>query len=170
MCEIILYLCYKEEKNGILYSENGILYSGLLNSAGMQPNTAAIPHIGRKIERIRTIKGVKQKELADKIGMRQGTLSKIEQSETVDEIKLKQIADALEVSVDAIKNFNEEAVINNIQNNYDNAVVNSPQIAYQFNSVDKLTELFEENKKLYERLLESERKKNELLESLLKSK
>ena len=83
----------------------------------MAPKTAAIPHIGRKIERIRTLKGIKQETLAAKLGMSQGTLSKIEQSEKVDEDKLKLIADALELSVDAIKNFNEDAIVNNIQNN-----------------------------------------------------
>ena len=126
----------------------------------MAPKTAAIPHIGRKIERIRTLKGIKQETLAAKLGMSQGTLSKIEQSEKVDEDKLKLIADALELSVDAIKNFNEDAIVNNIQNNYDSSVVNS-QINYQFNSIEKIIEL-------YERLLDTERKKNELLESFLR--
>ena len=126
----------------------------------MAPKTAAIPHIGRKIERIRTLKGIKQETLAAKLGMSQGTLSKIEQSEKVDEDKLKLIADALELSVDAIKNFNEDAIVNNIQNYYDSSVVNS-QINYQFNSIEKIIEL-------YERVLDTERKKNELLESFLR--
>ena len=134
----------------------------------MPPKTAAIPHIGRKIERIRTLKGIKQDVFAKQIGMSQSALSKLEKCATIDNTKLKTIADALEVSVEAIENFNEEAVINNIQNNYDNAVVNSPQIAYQFNSVEKVEALFQENKKLYERLLASEQQKVELLESMLK--
>ena len=136
----------------------------------MPPKTAAIPHIGRKIERIRTLKGVKQETLAIKLGISQSALSKIEKSATIDEAKLKMIADALDVNVEAIENFNEEAVINNIQNNYDNAVVNSPQIAYQFNSVEKLEALFAENKRLYERLLASEQEKVELLEAMLRDK
>ena len=60
----------------------------------------------------------------------------------------------------ALKNFNEDAIVNNIQNNYDSSVVNS-QINYQFNSIEKIIEL-------YERLLDTERKKNELLESFLR--
>ena len=135
----------------------------------MPPKTAAIPHIGRKIERIRTLKGVKQETLADKMGISQSALSKIEKSATIDEAKLKMIADALEVNVEAIENFNEDAAINNVQNNYDSAVVNS-QINYQYNPIDKLVEVYEENKKLYERLLSSERQRVELLEALLKDK
>lgn len=133
----------------------------------MPPKTAVIPHIGRKIERIRTLKGIKQEILAAKVGMSQSALSKIEKSATIDDAKLKIIADGLEVSVEAIENFNEDAAINNVQNNYDSAVVNS-QINYQYNPVDKLVEVFEENKKLYERLLASERQKVELLEAMLK--
>ena len=133
----------------------------------MPPKTAAIPHIGRKVERIRTLKGIKQDDLADKIGVSQSTMSKLEKSASIDDVKLKLIADALEVNVEAIKNFNEDAAINNIQNNYDSAVVNS-QINYQYNPLDKLVEIMEENKKLYERLLASEQEKVKLLESLLK--
>jgi len=130
----------------------------------MPPKTAAKPHIGRKIERIRTLKGIKQDILAAKMGMHQSTLSKIEKSATIDEAKLKMIADAMEVSVEAIENFNEEAVINhmnNIHNNYDSSV--NAVIYYQLSPIEKIVEL-------YERLLTSEREKVTLLEGLLKNK
>ena len=39
-----------------------------------------------------------------------------------------------------------------------------------FNPLDKYIEAMEENKKLYERLLESEKQKNELLQGMLKEK
>jgi transcriptional regulator with XRE-family HTH domain len=126
----------------------------------MHPTTAAIPHIGRKIERIRTIKGIKQSELAEKIGMQQGTLSKIEQSEKVESEKLKQIAEALEMTEDAIANFNEDAVISTINSFHDSSAFN---FQCQFNPIDKIVEL-------YERLLKSEREKNEIWELLQKEK
>ena len=131
----------------------------------MQPKTAAIPHIGRKIERIRTLKGIKQDILAEKIGISQGTLSKIEKSAKVDEAKLKTVADALEMSVDAIKNFDEDALTNLINNIHDNSFDNH-SIAFiynQFNPIEKIVEL-------YERLLDGERKRNDLLEAQLKNK
>ena len=126
---------------------------------------APVLHIGRKIERIRTLRGIKQETLAATLGITQAAVSKMEQSEKVGDDRLKQVADALGVTVDAIKNFDENATINNNIYDQNNTVIN-----YQFNPIDKLVELFEENKKLYERLLDSERKKSELLESLLKKK
>ena len=118
-------------------------------------------HMGRKIVRIRELRGMKQGTLASAIGVSQQTISRIEQSETIDDDKLKEIADALNVTVEAIKNFNEDAVINhmnNIHNNHDNSV--NAVVYYQMSPIDKITEL-------YERLLESERKKCEMLERLL---
>lgn len=104
------------------------------------------PHIGLKIQRIRTIKGIQQKVLADKLGITQSSLSQIENSKDVDEARLKQIADALEVSVDAIKNFNEEAVVNYIQNNntYDSSMpTNNLATSMTFNPIEKMAELYE---------------------------
>ena len=121
----------------------------------MPPKTATVPHIGKKVERIRTLKGIKQETLATKLGMSQSSLSKIEQSETIDAEKLKLIADALEVTVEAILNFNEDAVINhmnNIHNNYDSSI--NAVIYYQLSPIEKIIEL-------YERLLATERKRND---------
>jgi len=46
---------------------------------------AETSHIGRKISRIREIRGIKQDHLAIELGISQQTISKIEQSETVEE-------------------------------------------------------------------------------------
>ena len=70
-------------------------------------------HIGRKIERIRILKGVKQETLASELGVTQGAVSRMEQSEGIHEGKLGRIAEILGVSAEMIKNFNEEAVFNN---------------------------------------------------------
>ncbi len=123
-----------------------------------------VNHIGRKIVRIRELKGMKQETLAQKLGISQQSVSRIEQSEELDDEKLKQIADALEVSVEAIKAFNEDAIINhmnNIHNNHDSSV--NAVIYYQLSPIEKIVEL-------YERLLESERKRNEALEAQLRNK
>jgi len=119
-------------------------------------------HIGRKISRIREIRGIKQDALAFELGVSQQSISKIEQSEEVEESTLEKIAGALGVSAEAIKNFNEEAIFNIIGNTYHD---NSSSLNYQcsFNPLDKLMESIEENKKLYERLLASEREKIEIL-------
>jgi transcriptional regulator with XRE-family HTH domain len=121
-------------------------------------------HIGRKIGRIRELRGIKQDALAYELGVSQQSISRIEQSETVEEDKLQQIAKVLGVTAEAIKNFNEEAVINIISSTlHDNAGSINNNCTLNFNPMDKLLEVIEENKKLDERLLQAEREKNELL-------
>jgi len=123
------------------------------------------PHIGRKISRIRELRGMKQEALAIELGISQQAVSKLEQSEQIEDSTLDKVATVLGVSKEAIKNYSDEAVINNIQNNYDNTVVNGPGVNYNctFNPLEKLIDVMEENKKLYERLLVSEREKIEIL-------
>jgi len=122
-------------------------------------------HIGRKISRIREIRGIKQETLASELGVSQQTVSRMEQSETIEDDVLAKVAEILGVSSEAIKNYSDEAVIYNIQNNYEGSHNQGANVGSQvnFNPIDKLIELFEENKKLYERLLQAEIAKNELL-------
>ncbi len=124
-------------------------------------------HIGRKIRRLREIKGIKQEVLASKLGISHQAVSKMEQSETIDEEKLRQVADALEVTPETIKNFNEEMAINNISNTYENSHVT--MVNYQFNPIEKIVELYDEKVALLERLLASEREKIQLLESITRT-
>lgn len=133
-------------------------------------------HIGRNISRLRELRGMKQLALAEAIGVSQQTISNIESSENVDEDKLQLVATALEVSVEAIRNFSEDAMINYFNTFNDNDFSHSqganfaPHSANNctFNPLDKLMEVVDENKKLYERLLESEKEKVRLLEKLMK--
>ncbi|WP_192347918.1 helix-turn-helix domain-containing protein [Algoriphagus sp. Y33] len=127
-------------------------------------------HIGHKIRRIRELKGVKQESLAAELGISRQTVSKIEQSDTIDEEMLDRIARALDVPVERIKGFNEDAIINIISSTlYDNAGSINNNSTLNFNPIEKLVALFEENKNLYERMLETERSKIKLLEDQLKS-
>ena len=123
--------------------------------------------MGRKISRIRELQGMKQEALAALIGVSQQTISKMEQSSDVEDLALNKIAQALGVTAEAIKNFSDEAVVNYF--NTFNDVVSSSNFGHNntctFNPLDKLMELVEENKKLYEHLLQSEREKAELLKS-----
>ena len=113
-------------------------------------------HIGRKISRIREIRGIKQDYLAIELGVSQQTISKIEQSEEVEDAMLEKIAGVLGVSAEAIKNFSEEVLIFHIQNMHDNASAYQYNYQCHYNPLDKVVEL-------YERLLQSEREKVELL-------
>jgi transcriptional regulator with XRE-family HTH domain len=107
---------------------------------------------------------MKQEALAQALGTNQQAISAIENSETIDEEKLKAIAEVLGVSVEGIKNFSEEAVLNIIGNTYhDSNVVNGNAYSCNFNPLDKMVELFE-------RLVQAEKEKVEYLERLLKGK
>lgn len=118
-------------------------------------------HIGQNLQRVRVYLGVKQDALASDLNMSQSAVSKIEQQEEIEDGLLKQIADALGVSPELIRNFDlEKAVYNINHNDYREATISDGATTYaisqQINPVDKIVEL-------YERLLQSEREKIEIL-------
>ncbi|NTE03300.1 helix-turn-helix transcriptional regulator [Agrobacterium tumefaciens] len=120
------------------------------------------PHIGRKISRIRELRGMKQEALAIELGISQQAVSKLEQSEQIEDSTLDKVATVLGVSKEAIKNYSDEVVFNVISNTYhnsssDHSTLIASSVNYQptFNTVEKIVEL-------YERLLSSEREKIEI--------
>lgn len=119
-------------------------------------------HIGRKISRIRELRGIKQETLAQELGVSQQTVSRMEQSENVEEDTLQKTAKVLGVTPEGIRHFTEESVFNNINNFHDHAVQN------MFNPIEKIVQLYDEKVALLERLLQSEREKNELLSQQLR--
>lgn len=117
--------------------------------------------LGEKIERIREFRGIKQETLASALGISQQSVSKLEKEETIDEEKLKRVADALGVTPEVIKDFDEQKVIYNINNHnlYNNTFNDSSMaVSQQFNPIEKIVEL-------YERLLELEREKVSYLQN-----
>ena len=124
-------------------------------------------HIGRNIAKIREMRGIKQETLAELLGVSQQKISLYENTEDLENIKLEPIAKALEVSVEALKNFSEEAVFNIISNTFNENSSNNNNYLCTINPIDKLIEVYDENKKLYERLLESEQEKSRLIEELI---
>lgn len=135
-------------------------------------STKPKPHHGRRVSRMRELLGIKQEVLAIKLGTTQQAISRLEQNETIDDERMDQIAKALGVTSDAIRNFDEEKMVMNIQNNYDTS---KPE--YSFNTyctfnpldkmietVDKLQSAMEENKRLYEALLKEKEERIKLLE------
>lgn len=130
-------------------------------------------HIGRNIARIREMRGMKQETLADLLGVSQQKVSLLENAETLEDHKLEPIAKALELPLEALKNFSEDAFFNIISNTFhtnDNGIAILRTENYQptFNPLDKLVESYEENKKLYERLLETEKEKSRVIEELVR--
>ncbi|QIK60648.1 helix-turn-helix transcriptional regulator [Dysgonomonas sp. HDW5A] len=121
---------------------------------------------GYSVKRLREILGVKQEDLADKLQISQQTISKIEQKDILEDDLLNNIAKALNVSVEAIKNFSEDAALNIISNSFtsnDTSTLNAVNYQCSFNPLDKIIEL-------YERMLKAEQEKVNILEQMLKDK
>ncbi|MBW8201639.1 helix-turn-helix domain-containing protein [Flagellimonas abyssi] len=117
-------------------------------------------HIGRKISRIRELRGMKQETLADQLGISQQAISNIENSEKVDDIKLEEIASILGVTKEGIENFSEEAVFNIINNTFKDNSSNNNNYLCTINPIEKIIEL-------YERLVQAEKEKVASLEKQL---
>ena len=117
-------------------------------------------HIGKKICRIREIRGIKQEVLAQELGISQQQVSRLEQSEAIEEEVLEKIAKVLGVTAEAVKNFSEEAMVNYFSTFNDHSVNQGAVYAFNstFNPIDKLVEL-------YERLLAREKEKLDLIKN-----
>ena len=132
-------------------------------------NTEAAPQIskdvnhGRNVKRLREIMGIKQEVLAEGLNVSQQTVSRLESQEELDNDMLNKIAKVLNIPVDAIKSYNDDLAVNIISNTM---TFNEQSAAYQqnFNSINKIIQLYEEKIALYERLLKAEQEKNFLLE------
>jgi transcriptional regulator with XRE-family HTH domain len=133
-----------------------------------------IIHMGRNIKRFREMLGIKQEGMALELGedWNQRKISLLEQKEVVEPDVLEQVAKVLKVPAQAIRNFDEEQVINIISNPVFENCQQPAVINYNptFNPIEKWLEALEEIKKLYERLLQAEKEKVALLEKILDKK
>ncbi|TAN21112.1 MAG: XRE family transcriptional regulator [Chitinophagaceae bacterium] len=103
------------------------------------------PNIGKKIERIRSLRGLSQSELGELLGgISKQAVSKMEQNDTMDEDRIKEVAKALGVTTEGLKKFNEESILYCTANFYEgshsvntniNTIVNEP--------VEKIIEIYE---------------------------
>lgn len=110
-------------------------------------------HRGRKVERIRRLRGWTQTQLASRLGgISKQAVSKMEQSEKISDEKLEEVADALGVTFEGLKNFTEEKVLYNSINFYENSGVNATNISANIETVNnplkETIELFERQLKV----------------------
>lgn len=133
------------------------------------------PHHGRNLKRFREILGIKQEVIAYQLGddWDQKKISRLEEKEIIEDELMEQIAAILKVPADAIRNFDEDKIVQIISNTFRDqsflvgyAGINAPT----FNPLDKLLEQVEKNEKLYNQLLAEKDKRNSLMEELLKQK
>lgn len=152
-----------EPQQVVIYSVQLVFYLYIygINHYIWSMETATKPnHIGRKISRIRELRGMKQEALAEALGISQQAVSKIEQSPEIEEDKLEDIAKVLGVTPDAIQSFSEENVFNIINNTFQDNSSNNNNYLCTINPIEKIVEL-------YERLVQAEKDKVEYLEKLL---
>ncbi|MCF1713321.1 XRE family transcriptional regulator [Flavihumibacter sp. RY-1] len=127
-------------------------------------------HHGKNVARFRQMLGMKQDLLASLLGEEwtQLKISRLEAKEEIEDGILDDVARALKIPVDAIKNFDEEAAISIVANTFtDESVAYVENYKCTFNPLDKWAEEIAVNRKLYERLLQAEKEKIELLQKLL---
>lgn len=116
-------------------------------------------HLGRKIERIRRLRGMTQTDLGEILGITKQAVSKMEQSEKIDDEKLKQVAAALGVTEEGLKKFTEETVLYYTSNFYENCHVNASSIG-PITHVENLNHFsMEQAVRLFEELLRIEKDK-----------
>lgn len=120
------------------------------------------PHIGRKIERIRRLRGITQTELGDLLGVTPQAVSKMEQAEKMEDERLGKIAAALGVTLEGLKKYNEETILYNTNNFYENCGVKADAVN---NSNNQTFNNYPINEviKLFENLLDKEKEKFEQL-------
>jgi transcriptional regulator with XRE-family HTH domain len=131
--------------------------------------TEKIVHEGRNVKRIREILGIKQDTLANELGLSQQAISALEQKEALDKDMLEKIAGILKVPSDAIRNFSDEAVVNNISCNFHDSP-NSGSVITNFNPLEKYIEAMEEIKKLHSDLVKAKDEQIELLKKMVEKK
>jgi len=142
------------------------------------PDRPSKVHEGHNVKRFREMLGIRLEALVIALGedWSEKRVAVLESKETIEPAVLEEVAKALRVPVEAIRNFDEEKAVVNIQNNYQGSSSNFSGLNHcTFNPLDKLVFAFEEikllheeNRKLYERLLQSEQEKNTMLRSQLK--
>ena len=105
-------------------------------------------HIGRKIERVRRLRGMTQTDLGDLLGITKQAVSKMEQTEKLDDERVKQVAEALGVTEEGLKKFTEENVLYYTNKNSNATATNIGTISNLENinhfSMDQAVKLFEE--------------------------
>lgn len=113
----------------------------------MIPKTGKLS-IGEKLARIRELLGFKQAQFAKILGISQQAISKMERSKKIDPATLDRAVKGLGITVDIVKNFNENlfiARLNKLQKPADSQTTDhqTDDIPSDLGLMDKVIELYE---------------------------
>lgn len=128
----------------------------------MEETTVRKSNHGANVRRWREWHNINQDTLAEQIGVSQATLSSYEKKSKLDQDVLEKIAKVLSIPVEAITEIEDGASINIVANTFDNQS-SAVNWCPTFNPIDKIVEL-------YDRLLQSEKEKVEILQEALKER
>jgi transcriptional regulator with XRE-family HTH domain len=118
-------------------------------------------HMGRKIARVRDLRGLNQTQLGELLGMTKQAISKMEQTEKINDKRLKEIAEALGVTLQGLKAYKDESVLYYSYNFYENCGVSSSIGA---NNIENLNNYpFEKTMEFVEKILKAQTEKIEKL-------
>lgn len=95
-----------------------------------RPKTDGNVHMGHNLRRLRQMKGLTLEKMENLVEMSQKSIVEIEKTKKLDDEMLEKFAQALEVSVETIKEMKEETspiVMENHDNTYNNDTHNEPQ-------------------------------------------
>jgi len=113
-------------------------------------------HEGKNVKRFRELLGVKQDALAELLGedWTQKKIAQLEQKNSIGDDLLGQISDALKIPVEAIKNLDDERVVNIFSNNAFEDFAQPVAGTGNFNEckyevTDKLIDVFDRLEKVY---------------------
>ncbi|BES63204.1 helix-turn-helix domain-containing protein [Dysgonomonas capnocytophagoides] len=130
----------------------------------MEETTVRKSNHGANVRRWREWRNINQDTLAEQIGVSQATLSSYEKKNKLDQEILEKITKALNIPLEAITDLGEDSAINIVASTLtanDNAAIFNYYPS--FNPIDKIVEL-------YDRLLQSEKEKVEILQEALKER
>jgi transcriptional regulator with XRE-family HTH domain len=116
-------------------------------------------HHGRNIKRLREILGIKQYALAVKLNITQQAISDLEKKVQINDEVLEKVAEVLKVSVEDIKNLDEETIINQITNTSHNELYNDTSVI----NIQSMIDQSNKHTKILEELLKTEQEKITLL-------
>jgi len=130
----------------------------------MEASTIKKSNHGSNVRRWREWRNINQDTLAEKIGVAQTTLSSYEKRDKLEPEIIEKIAKALDIPIEAITEINNDSLINIFSGTWnDNAFASGSINNPTFNPIDKIIEL-------YDKLLQSEKEKVEMLQEVLRDK
>ena len=112
-------------------------------------------HRGRKVERVRKLRGWTQSDLGERLHITKQAVSKLEQAENITDEKLREVADALGVTFEGLRDFSEEKVLYNTNNFFENSNVSATNIAA---NIETINNPLKETIDMFERQIEIIRK------------